>query len=90
MLKNFRGVEPTTKIFYTKFFHNEIISFENFPDYGILNSNVANDANYIYNVTPFIRTPKIRNCMTMVYRTALGGDYIQVSFVKLSVVKPGH
>ena len=34
MLKIFRGVEPTTKIFYTKFFHNEIISFENFPDYG--------------------------------------------------------
>ena len=36
MLKIFRGVEPTTKIFYTKFFHNEIISFKNFPDYGIL------------------------------------------------------
>ena len=38
MLKIFRGVEPTTKIFYTKFFHNEIISFENFPDYGIPNT----------------------------------------------------
>ena len=38
VLKKFRGIKPTTKIFYTKFFCNEIISFENFPDYGMSKS----------------------------------------------------
>ena len=35
-LKYFRGYRLSTKIFYSKFFYNEIDSNENFPDYGTL------------------------------------------------------
>ena len=34
LLKYFRGYRLSTKIFYLKFFYNEINSNENFPDYG--------------------------------------------------------
>jgi len=34
VLKIFCGVRPTMKIFHTNFFHIEMISFENFPDYS--------------------------------------------------------
>ena len=33
-LKYFRGYRLSMKIFYSKFFYNEINSNENFPDYG--------------------------------------------------------
>ena len=34
-LKYFRGYRLSTKIFYSKFFYNEINSNENFSDYGM-------------------------------------------------------